>query len=136
MEKAAEGIDKQYVAWMRAKPEEVLKLFYHFVNRQDVLRGLAFTYWEQYFVNLYQFVIFATGFLVSLVFAINRGHWDWIVVFPTLFALLTLGYGLSTHFWLRKKLFDLPVQQIAEVKASSWDELKTQLKARFGGIIV
>lgn len=114
------------------KKKDVIYLFYHFVNEQDVLRGLAFTYWEQYFVNLYIVVFGTLGFICSLVIVLLRWKLDFTSFIPLTFLCVGLAVGLQTRSSLVRKIYDLPKQQIEEIKSSKSSELKKEIKARFG----
>lgn len=114
---------------MKNKKKEVMYLFYHFVNEQEVLRDLAFTYWEQYFVNIYIIVFSIIGFVISSILIIIKGEFDLII--PITFAAFAFLVYLRTRFSLLKKIYDLPRQQIEEIKTSQSSELKQEVEKRF-----
>jgi hypothetical protein len=121
---------------MKDNQEEVTRLFYHFVNEQEALRSLAFTYWEQYFVNIYIIFFGTISFIVSLILVIMRWKFDWITFSPLIFLFIISVVALSTYYSLKPKLYALPVQQTAEFCSSHSDEFRQQVKARFGGVII
>lgn len=115
------------------RQQDVIYLFYHFVNEQEALRALAFTYWEQYFVNLYIIVFSILGFLCSFGITLIRWKLNWIAfITPLMFLCIGVSIGLQTRSSLIKKLYDIPRQQIQEIKSSKSAELKKEVKARFG----
>ena len=134
MIKAAESVQANGYENMSKKERQndVMYLFYHFVNEQEVLRALAFTYWEQYFVNLYIIIFSILGLLFSLGISLLRWELDWAAFIPFLFLFIGIGVGLQTQSSLVKKLYDLPKQQIQELKSSKSVELKKEVEARFG----
>jgi len=120
---------------MSGKKKEVMFLFYHFANEQTVLRDLAFTYWEQYFVNVYVISFGALGFVLSSIVVGLRGKLDVPAMIPLVFLFIAAVVGLSTKFSLIPKIYNLPVQQIEEITSSRADELRSEVKARFGGVV-
>lgn len=119
---------------MQNKRKEVSYLFYHFVNEQEKLRGLAFTYWEQYFVNIYIICFAFAGFIISALIALFRWKLDFTVFSPIVFLIILVTIGLSTRYSLVKKIYDLPIQQIEEIRSSKADELKLEVERRFPSI--
>jgi hypothetical protein len=119
---------------MEAQPKEVGYLFYHFVNEQTVLRSLAFTYWEQYFVNIYVICFAFVGFVISSFIALAGWRFDFTVFSSFAFLVVLIGVGLSTRLSLIKKIYDLPNQQIEEIRSTKLTELKDEVEKRFGGI--
>lgn len=120
---------------MQGKRKEVSYLFYHFVNDQEVLRDLAFTYWEQYFVNIYVFCFAFTGFVISSTLVLLRWRFDLAIAAPISFLLILVAIGLSTRSSLVRKIYDLPVQQIEEIRTGHADALKDEVEKRFGDVI-
>jgi hypothetical protein len=53
MLKASKKVKAKNYNSMITNKEKVMYIFYHFINNQVTLRQLAFTYWEQYYVNIY-----------------------------------------------------------------------------------
>jgi len=121
---------------MQGNKKEVQYLFYHFANEQAELRSLAFTYWEQYFVNIYVICFASVGFLISTLIALFRWRLDFTIVSPVLFVVILASIGLSTKYSLVKKIQDLPIQQIEEIRSSKADELNAEVQKRFGGITI
>jgi hypothetical protein len=133
MVNAAEAVQANGVWNMKNKPAEVSRLFYHFANQQEALRNLAFTYWEQYFVNIYVLCFAFTGFVISAIIVFLRHKFDFTVLSPVVFAAILIAVGLSTRYSLLKRIYDLPVQQVDEIKSSNAAELKAQVQSRFLG---
>jgi sulfite exporter TauE/SafE len=133
MIEAAKAVEANGWWNMESKGKEVSRLFYHFANQQEALRNLAFTYWEQYFVNIYILCFAFVGFVVSGVIVILRHRLDFTILSPVVFCLILIAIGLSTRFSLVKRIYDLPAQQIDEIKSSNAAELRTQVQSRFGG---
>src|SRR5712692_3229075 len=117
---------------MQNKKKEVQYLFYHFANEQDALRSLAFTYWEQYFVNIYVICFALLGFVTSVLLALLRWKLDFTIFSTVVFLVILAAVALSTRYSLVKKLYDLPIQQIEEIRSSKGDELKAEVRQRFG----
>ncbi len=117
---------------MSRNPTEVRRLFYHFANQQETLRALAFTYWEQYFVNIYIIFFGTLFFLISLIWSLLRWEFDTLAFAPLVFLFIVTIVGVSTRYTLLPKIYDLPVQQIREIFSSNSSELKKQVKTRFG----
>lgn len=129
---AAQSVNAVGYQNMANKKKEVVYLFYHFANEQTVLRDLAFTYWEQYFVNIYIIVFSSFAFICSLTIMIFQWKFEVTSLIPLVFLLIALAVGLRTRYSLVKKIYDLPKQQIEEVRSSKSDELKSEVQARFG----
>ena len=119
---------------MKSREKEVSYLFYHFVNEQKALRDLAFTYWEQYFVNIYIMCFGGVGLLLSTVVVLFRWRLDVTAVSPAVFLIILLSVGLTTRSSLVRKIYNLPVQQIEEIRTSKARELKREVETRFGGV--
>ena len=136
MKNAAQRVGANGWRKMENNQPEVMRLFYHFVNNQEVLRSLAFTYWEQYFVNIYIIFFGTIGFLISLVVVLIRWRLDVITFAPLVFLLIVGLVAASTRYSLIPKMYSLPIQQIEDIYNSNSDEFKKQVEARFGGIIV
>jgi hypothetical protein len=136
MIKGAQKIDADGWENMNKSASEVRRLFYHFVNEQEKLRALAFTYWEQYFVNIYILAFGALCFLISAVCALLRWKLDFIAFAPLIFLFVVSIVAVSTRYSLIPKIYDLPIQQIQEICNSHTEEFKEQVKARFGGLII
>jgi len=116
---------------MGSDPRGVRYLFYHFVNEQETLRALAFTYWEQYFVNLYNIVLCGLGLAISVTVAVVRGY-GWLgFAAPAIFLFVGAFALLSTLRSLAHKICDLPVQQVAEIRYSKQDEFVQEIERRF-----
>jgi hypothetical protein len=111
--------------------KDVVYLFYHFANEHKVLRDLAFTYWEQYFVNIYIIVFSSLAFICSLTIMIFQWKIEITSFIPLVFLLIALAVGLRTRYSLIKKIYDLPKQQIAEIRSSKSNEFKSEVQARF-----
>ena len=120
---------------MSDKRQQVMFLFYHFVNEQTVLRDLAFTYWEQYFVNIYVISFSFVGFVLSSAIVALRWKLDVSVMIPLVFLFIAIIVFLSTKYSLAPKMYNHPVQQIEEIINSKADELRAEVKARFGAIV-
>lgn len=116
---------------MQDKKKEVRYLFYHFINEQITLRALAFTYFEHYFSNIYVICFSIVGFIISLLIVLFRWQLDLTILLPTLFLLIFVAISLSTYYSLVKKIYDLPIQQIEEIRATKPAELKRQVEQRF-----
>ncbi len=134
MIEAAESVKANGWRNMPGKPTEVLYLFYHFANEQTTLRSLAFTYWEQYFVNIYILCLSSVGLLISGLIVLFRWKLDFTLFSPILFLIIVLAIGLSTRYSLLSKIYSLPVQQIEEMRNSKAAELKMEVERRFGGL--
>lgn len=135
MIKAAQDAGARGWESMRDKEKEVSYLFFHFVNEQKVLRDLAFTYWEQYFVNIYIISIAALGFVISLIIVLMRGRLDVTAGSPVVFLLIFMVVGLTTRSSLVQKIYDLPIQQIEEIRTSKANELRAEVEKRFGNVV-
>jgi hypothetical protein len=120
---------------MQDKRREVSYLFYHFVNNQVVLRDLAFTYWEQYFVNIYVICFAFLGFIISSTFVLLRWRLDLALVAPIAFLLILLAVGITTWKSLVRKICDLPIQQIEEIRTGHADELRDEVEKRFADVL-
>lgn len=118
------------------RKKDVMYLFYHFVNEQVVLRDLAFTYWEQYFVNIYIIVFGTLGFICSSIIVMIQHKWQFTCLIPLVFVFIMLAIGLRTKYSLVKRIYGLPEQQIEEIRSSKAEELKREVEARFGGTIL
>ena len=129
---AADSIGFKDSEKMRNQWTEVSNLFYHFVNDQKVLRDLAFTYWEQYFVNIYVITSSTVFFTISLIIVIYRYKFDFSVSIPIIYLIVGLAIELYTKKKLIEKLYRLPVQQINEIKNVNKREFIEQLNNRFG----
>jgi hypothetical protein len=136
MIKSAQKINADGCKNMENNLPEVRRLFYHFVNEQEKLRALAFTYWEQYFVNIYILSFGALCFLVSMVCVLLRWKFDIMVCVPLIFLLIISVVAISTRYSLIPKIYELPLQQIEEIHSSHPDEFKKQVQARFAGFII
>lgn len=121
---------------MKGKDKEIMNLFYHFVNEQTVLRPLAFTYWEQYFVNLHVICLTCVGAVCAFTIELWRRHIGVGIIVALIFAAICTLYTLTTRYNLVKKMQELPVQQIGEIKNSQARELKTEVENRFGNVIL
>ncbi|MDJ0901037.1 MAG: hypothetical protein QNJ55_19725 [Xenococcus sp. MO_188.B8] len=135
----AELLNAPGQAKMTDKRKEVMRLFYHFVNNQsnqEKLRSLAFTYWEQYFVNLYIMFFCVIGFLCSLAVVIVQRKLQMISLSPLFFLIIGLTVWLRTKSSLLKRIYDLPRNQIGEIRFSNAEEFKEQVKKRFGDQII
>jgi hypothetical protein len=131
MVEAARGVNAAGSDRMERDPRKVLHLFYHFVNDQEPLRSLAFTYWEQYFVNLYTSVLCGIGLAGSVTISVVRWHgWSGPVASAT-FLVLGATTLLRTFRSLVGKIYDLPVQQVDEIRHSKLEEFKLEVERRF-----
>ena len=129
---AAQDVGAPALQRMESDPKGVRYVFYHFVNEQETLRALAFTYWEQYFVNLYNIVLCGLGLVISATVAVAR-QFSWLgFAAPTIFLLVGAFTLLSTFRSLAHKIYDLPVQQVAEIRHSKQDEFVQEIECRFG----
>lgn len=111
---------------------QVMKLFYHFVNRQEELRGLAFTYWEDYFVNITKLVSIAIITLFTVAYGLINDMNVIIEIAMIAELLLFLVYFIANS-GLRKKILELPIIQIDEFLSSHTEEFIDQLRVRFAG---
>lgn len=135
MIEAAQNVGAANWRNMQDRKKEVMYLFYHFANGQTVLRDLAFTYWEQYFVNIYVVCIAFVGFIISSAIAIMRWKFDIGIVAPLAFLMILLIIGITTKAFLVRKIYDLPAQQIEEMRTSKADELRQEVDTRFASIV-
>jgi hypothetical protein len=119
---------------MKNKPKELFGLFYQFVNKQEELRSLAFTYWEQYFVNLYVITFSIIGLVISIFIILLRGNFDITLFTPIVFILLFLSFYFRTFYSLVPKIYALPLQQIDEIISKQCDEFRLSIKERFHSI--
>jgi hypothetical protein len=118
---------------MELDPRGVRYLFCHFVNEQEPLRSLAFTYWEQYFVNLYNIVLCGVGLASSVtVWVVRRHGWPGLAA-SVIFLAVGAATALSTFRSLVEKIYDLPVQQVAEIRHSNLEEFRQEVERRFSG---
>jgi hypothetical protein len=136
MIKGAQKLDADGWRNMAKNGPEVTRLFYHFVNEQEKLRALAFTYWEQYFVNIYILSFGIFFFLISTACVLLRRKLDIIAFAPLLFLLIVAIVATSTRYSVIPKIYKLPLQQIQEICCSNTEELKKQVQSRFGGLII
>jgi hypothetical protein len=133
---AAQSVGANGWVNMKGKQRELMHLFYHFVNAQTELRALAFTYWEQYFVNLYVICLGSLGCLISLSFVLIRRRFDVAPVVFAVFLFITTAVAASTRYRLVRKIYDLPVQQVNEMlSGQNAVALKAEVETRFGGIV-
>jgi hypothetical protein len=121
---------------MEKNESEVTRLFYHFVNNQETLRSLAFTYWENYFVNIYILFLGTVFFLVSTLWVCLRWKFDTVAFAPVIFLFIIGIVAISTRYSLVPKIYALPIQQIGEICNSNTEEFKQQVRSRFGGLII
>lgn len=131
MIKAAESVNAVGYQNMGEKKKQVMYLFYHFANEQPVLRDLAFTYWEQYFVNIYIIVLSSLAFMGSSGIVAFQRKIEITSFIPLMFVVIGLAVGFRTRYSLVKKIYNLPKQQVEEMRSSKQNELKTEVKARF-----
>jgi ABC-type siderophore export system fused ATPase/permease subunit len=131
MIKSGETVEARNVANMNGKDKEVIYLFYHFINKQDVLKALAFTYWENYFVNIYIGLFSAIFFIITTIISLIRWKLDIFAAFPLFFLFLLIVIFLSTKYSLLKKIYDLPIQPIKEILSNEANELRKQIETRF-----
>lgn len=133
--KAGRKVGAQNVNSMIGEKEKVMHLFYHFINEQNVLRDISFTYWENYFVNIYAMFLGLIFFLGSTVYLCIRMKLDYLVFIPCIYLLIVFLIGLSTFLSLVKRIYALPVQQIEEIRTSKAMELNDEISSRFGSAI-
>lgn len=133
LENAARDVGAEKWDAIRQNPSMASRIFYHFANKEDqkVLRGLAFTYWEQYFVNIYIVVLSLTAALIGSLFIFSSSVRLWLIFLPILLVVLAIIFAVRTFGSLKRKILDLPAQQIEEIKATHPKELKDQIDLRF-----
>jgi hypothetical protein len=131
MIKAGEQVDARNVDKMEGKDKEVIYLFYHFINNQESLKALAFTYWENYYVSIYIGTFSAVFFIVTTIISLIRWKLDVFAISPFFFLLLGLAVLLSNKHSLLKKIYDLPIQQIREIQSTDAHDLRKQIETRF-----
>lgn len=126
---SAKELKAENFEYMDKDPNQVLNIFYHFVNEQKVLRDLAFKYWEDYFVNIYIISIGLIVFLFTTVITITNKNYDyWIPVF---ILVLVVIVSLSTKLSLIPKIYKHPIDQIDEIIATRPEDFKQQVHLRF-----
>lgn len=119
---------------MQNNPKEVMYVFYHFVNQQDRLRAIAFTYWEQFFVNIYVILFgLITGLITSIV-TLARGGIGVELLAPLLCIFIVTVVAWSTFDGLVPKIYELPIQQVREIYVTKPDELRQEIDKRFASV--
>jgi len=128
---AVRRLDPARADIMVGKDKMITRLFYHFANKQNELRGLAFTYWENYFANiLIGIIAFLSLTLCVVLWWISDASYYGLAA-SGIPLIIVLAIFFSTKFSLVPKIYNLPKQQISEVSASNNVELLAQVDARF-----
>jgi hypothetical protein len=136
MIKAGKSVGARCANQMVGNWKETQNIFYHFVNDQTVLRDLSFTYWEQYFINIYVVFFGVISLIGSIVYLLVRHKFDFMIFIPTIILIIVIAFLLSTKFSLVKKIYALPEQQIEEIKVTKGEELKNEIEKRFKSCIL
>lgn len=111
--------------------DDLFSIFYHFVNDQPVLRSLAFTYWEQYFVNIYMVVISVCYSFFSIIVIVLRYKTDEFSLIPAIFIIIGIVIALYTKYGLLPKIYNLPNKNISQIINSSKVEFIRLVNQKF-----
>lgn len=126
------GVDQSQVLAATGNMRETMYLFWHFANRETgtfpALKFRANHLLEQYYVNSYGVFLGIAGMFASAVLVFARGKVDAVSIVPFFFAMIVGSLWASTKYQLIKKIYAVPVQQIAEI---GLDELKDEVDRRF-----
>lgn len=113
---------------MEHNEDEVMFLFWHFINKEKALKDQAFKYWQQYYVNIYIVFFGLLSFAISTALLIERAKMDIVGVLPLFIIAIVLSVGESTRSMLLRRVYEIPIQQIREIPL---DELKAEVERRF-----
>ena len=126
------GVDHSQVLAVTANMQDVMFLFWHFVNGEsgkfEALKKRANHLLEQYYVNIYAVFLGTVGMLASMILVIARAKVDAVSLIPVFFAVIVGSLWASTKYQLIKKIYAVPEQQIAEIGLG---ELKGEVERRF-----
>jgi hypothetical protein len=115
--------------------DEILNLFYRFVNDFEETRNLAFTYWEDYYVRLYAISLYLLGLLYTLFFnayeLIVSIYYPLYACGPIAFAGILFLLCSNLNDRLVERIYRLSRQHIGNIKNTYRDEFRQEVKARF-----
>ncbi len=126
------GADESQVLGVTGNLRDCMYLFWHFANSETgtfpVLKSRANHLLEQYYVNSYAVFLGIAGMFASAVLVFVRAKTDAVSIIPLFFAVIVGSLWASTKYQLIKKIYAVPVQQIAEIGLG---ELKVEVERRF-----
>ena len=128
---AGKNIGAQNYENMKNANKKIMNLFYYFVNQEQITRSLSFTYWEQYFVNIYIVIFTSLASITCLIIITVNGDSGSVLLVPLALALIAVLTIYRTKTSLVKRIYDLPVQQIEDIRTAKSDELRAQIDQRF-----
>ncbi len=126
----ASGFESNTVS--KIKSGRHMELFYTMANRQTVLRGQAFLYWEQYFSTLQIFIFGLFSAISTLLISFSpfsNAIYAWSALLPaglSIFAFIQIQCELKPKIWRHVRT------QIDEMRHQTRSEFLEQIERRFG----
>lgn len=128
---AAKRVGAQNYDKMRGEKKKIMHLFYYFINKEEVTRSLAFTYWEQYFLNIYIVILAILSSIICFIVIIVNDDSGSVLFVPLGLVVVAILTIYRTKTSLVKRIYDLPVQQIEDIRTAKASDLRVQVDQRF-----